>query len=514
MKPSLQNLSLLFLLIVSFGGPISLLAGDWPMYAHDAQRSGWQSQEKDGSKQRVRSFKLKWETKVQNESKLLNALTAPVVAADVKTDQRELSLVYLAGSSNNFYALNAETGDVVWQRVFKSDVLPVVGGLQGTVYCPLSLNATPLVDRATGTVYAIAGDGRLFGMNLATGVDKFQPMPFVPAFSKNWSLNISDGIIYTSLAQGCGHAPSGIYSMDIRNPRRPRIRELLTSVSDSAGIWGRGGPVIGANHKMYGVTADGIFNPSNGEFGISIIAASLPDLKLVDYFSPPNHEGLTKRDLDFSASSPVWFSYGGYDLVVAGGKEGVLYLLDANSLGGRDHQTALFTTPPLGNDAAVSNSRGIWGALTYWQDDSGQPWIYVPIWGPESQRAPKFPLTNGPHPHGCIMAFKVDLDRVSKKPILDPAWISGDFNLPDPPAIEDGVLFALSTGENADQATNRESNGHAVLFALDAKTGKVLYESGDSIKGWVHFSGLAISNGLVYAVDHDSRVYCFGPSKD
>ena len=27
---------------------------------------------------------------------------------------------------------------------------------------------------------------------------------------------------------------------------------------------------------------------------------------------------------------------------------------------------------------------------------------------------------------------------------------------------------------------------------------------------WVDFSGLAVSDGKVYAVDHDSNVYCFG----
>ncbi len=27
---------------------------------------------------------------------------------------------------------------------------------------------------------------------------------------------------------------------------------------------------------------------------------------------------------------------------------------------------------------------------------------------------------------------------------------------------------------------------------------------------WVDFSGLAVADGKVYAVDHDSNVYCFG----
>jgi outer membrane protein assembly factor BamB len=49
-----------------------------------------------------------------------------------------------------------------------------------------------------------------------------------------------------------------------------------------------------------------------------------------------------------------------------------------------------------------------------------------------------------------------------------------------------------------------------VLYALDAKTGKVLYESGSAIGSWTHFSGLAIADGHVYAVDHNSTLYCFG----
>ena len=54
-----------------------------------------------------------------------------------------------------------------------------------------------------------------------------------------------------------------------------------------------------------------------------------------------------------------------------------------------------------------------------------------------------------------------------------------------------------------------ENTSNAVLYALDARTGKVLFQSGNSITGWVHFSGLAVADGRIYAVDHDSYVYCF-----
>jgi outer membrane protein assembly factor BamB len=84
--------------------------------------------------------------------------------------------------------------------------------------------------------------------------------------------------------------------------------------------------------------------------------------------------------------------------------------------------------------------------------------------------------------------------------------------------ITNGVVFVLGTGENAKQGGGEDKrllNTHtAILHALDARTGKELYNSGNAITGWVHFSGLAISDGRVYAVDHDSQVYSFGlPAK-
>jgi outer membrane protein assembly factor BamB len=59
----------------------------------------------------------------------------------------------------------------------------------------------------------------------------------------------------------------------------------------------------------------------------------------------------------------------------------------------------------------------------------------------------------------------------------------------------------------ADDARDRTV---AALYALDAKTGKTLYQSGNIMTTWAQFSGLAVTDGRVYAIDHDSDVYCFG----
>jgi len=489
----------------------SAWAADWPMFAHDPMRTGWASEERSLSIENVSQLGLKWKVQVTNEPKFLTALTAPVVATDVETPEGARTIVYVAGRSNNCYALDSKNGAVLWSRKFETRLAATGGPFQGTWVCPNGLTATPAIDRATRTLYVVAMDGKLYGLDLVTGNDRFPAIPFVAPFSKNWSLNLIEGVLYTSLAQNCGDGASGFYSIDISNPRRPLVRRLILSSTDSGGIWGRGGPVIGRNHRIYGFTADGIAEPSKGEFSSSVVAASLTHLELADYFIPRDWQQITKDDLDMGSGSPVWFTYRDFNLLAGGGKQGLVYLMDADSLGGKDHQTPLFATPLLGNDDRSSSSRGIWGALSYWRDDLGDSWIYVPIWGPVSRMAPQFPQTNGPNPHGSIMAFKVVMDSGSKKPVLQPVWISRDFNVPDPVVIANGVVLALATGENPNQRAKDRSQGTqpAVLYALDAKTGRELYDSGRAIDGWVHFSGLAVADGHVYAVDHQSKVYCF-----
>lgn len=291
--------------------------------------------------------------------------------------------------------------------------------------------------------------------------------------------------------------------------------------------------MIGENHRLYTATGDANYDPAVGDYGSSFLSTALRDFRLLDYYAPTNYKDINKYDLDLSSGGLVAFSYKHQDLIAGGGKEAVLYLLRGNSLGGKDHHTPLDTTPTLANDDKALEQKGMWGAPAVWIDGkNSQTWLYVTIWGPVSTHAPAFPMTNGEVSHGCIMAFNVVDDKQTHQPVLRPAWISPDFDLPDPPVVANGVVFAISTGENPHQTHNqallqfnsteewkknllttqqRAVGTHpAVLHALDARTGKPLYESGEAMKTWVHFSGLAVSNGRVYAVDHDSHLYCFG----
>jgi outer membrane protein assembly factor BamB len=502
------------------------LRADWLTFGHDPQRSGWAREEKTISAVNAGQLQLGWAVQLENASLALNALTAPVVAQDVDTPKGKKNLLFVAGSSNHLFAVDTQDGSVLWTRTFGTHV---VAQEESFFLCPNAVNATPVIDKERRLIYMIAFDGKLYGVDLATGDVKFGPFQFVPAASKTWSLNLKDGVIYTTTSQACGGDRSGIYSMLVDNPMHTESHELLVRRGFGAGMWSRGGTVIGNNNRLYVATGDGVFDPSVGDYSNSYVAATLPILDVADYFTPLNWKDVSKLDLDLPSGGHLAFTSGGHEYIVGGGKESVVYLMDAMSLGGESHQKPLHATPVLANEGRALEEKGMWGAPAAWTDESGQTWVYVTIWGPLSSYASAFPVRNGSTPHGSILAFKV-ANGPNGSLQLQPAWISPDFNLPDSPVLANGVLFALATGENPRQvkmeATNFKSTEEwkknlltteergagthpAVLYGLDAKTGKLLYQSGNAIKSWVHFSGLAVSNGEIYAVDHESRVYCF-----
>jgi len=499
--------------LLPFVFALSAFAGDWLTYGHDPQRTGWAFEESKISPETASKLGLAWKTKLKNEPYSLSALTAPVVASGISTAKGVRSVVYTAGVTGTIFALDAETGEQLWDREFKYSVVPGKARYQGTFLCPNGITATPVIDKTTNLLYVIAGNGALYGLDLGSGAIRYGPVQFVAPFSKNWSLSIVDGVLYTTLAQGCGGGLSGFYAVDLKDRHHPVIHQMLLSNTDTAGIWGRGGPIIGGNGRIYGGTADGYFDPAAGDYSNTEIAVSAKDLRLLDYYLPLNWQYIRRKDFDLGSASPVYFGWKNRNLLAAGAKEGIIYLLDADNLGGSDHQTTLYTSPRIGNDAQECCSGfGIWGGMSTARDVEGQTWLIVPMGGPPAKDGPQFPMRNGPTPHGAIMALKVVADAKGN-PTLEPAWVSGDFDMPDPVVIANGVVFAMSTGSNEVQrggeAVRVKTNHPATLKALDLKTGKELFNSGSTIESWVHFSGLAVSDGRVFAVDHDSNVYSF-----
>ena len=201
--------------------PPQASAGDWPTFGHDPQRTGWATTERTFTTENVSDLELKWKAKVPNQGNLLFALTAPVVALDVPAGGGLKDVAYVAGKQGGVFALDSETGDVLWDWKPTAYVLPSNVGLQGSLYCPNGVIATPTFDRRSGILYTIAESGALYGLDLGSGEVRFGPVQFVTPLSKSWSLNLVGNTIYTTLAQGCGGSLGGFYSMDISDRHHP-----------------------------------------------------------------------------------------------------------------------------------------------------------------------------------------------------------------------------------------------------------------------------------------------------
>ncbi len=501
---------------------IAAFAGDWLTDGKNSQRTNWQEDEKIFTPANAKDIKLLWKVKLPNETREMHNLFVPLIVDRVNTAKGPKQILIETGVSDNLFGIDAETGAVIWQKHFSSSYAPPVNARPGGILCPGGITATPVIaPTATPgkyTIYSASWDGSLHQLNVADGEDVAVPTKFMPPNGKPYALNLFNGVIYTHTAQGCGGNPNMVYTFDLATGKVGNWGPA------GGGMWGRHGPAISSDGTMYTGTGDGRFDPEIGSFGNGIIGVKqnpqTKSLELVDYYGPSNAEWLWKRDLDMQVT-PTIFNYKGQELMADAGKECRMYLMDTAAIGGDDHRTPLYRSPLICNEEVNFASAGIWGSMASWEDAKGTRWVLTPFWGPKHS-AFKAPIENGEVEDGAIVAFKVE--EKSGKLQLTPAWISRDMNRAEPPVIANGVVFAYGNGEDTDQAypdvglddvANRRIPGstHAVLYALDAQTGKELWSSGDQIAMWNHWSGISVANGRVYIGTFDSTLYCFGIQK-
>ena len=568
---------------------------EWLTWGGDPERTGWNRGETVLSKQSVGRLALKWKTQIDKEVSIEiesgnSMLTAPLVAQGVRTPQGPKTVVYTLAASNTLAALDAATGATIWRRTFDNTVDPKS---TANWICTNTSTATPVIDKSKNIIYMLAADGRLHGVDLASGEARLVPPPeFVTPFSRNWSLNLVDGVLYTTVGRGCGNgpvpgapapppgtirgggappppadaaaraggtpprgqgAPAGeapgrgrgrgappppvaahMIAMDLNNPARP-VTRFFTSTARPNGAWSRGG-LAWAQNSLLVQTADGVWNPPEGLWGQTLLRLAPRTLQLLDYFTPANLEELNANDLDYGSGGTLGFTFEGRELVVSAGKDGTVYLLDAKSLGGADHRTPMFAIK-AGNDELSYASMGVWGAPSTFVNARNERWVYFPMWGPPSKNV-TFERSHGDARDGSIMAFQVVAQ--GGKAALVPKWVSRNLAVPDSPVIANGVIYAISTGENTLQrhtdpryhqiyqkpgapplpktgtltAEERGQNTtHTILYALDAETGEELYSSKDLIDDWTHLSSITVADGSVYVTTRKTIVYAFGLNK-
>src|SRR5215471_758759 len=208
---------------IGLAAPLALfcttaIAADWLTDGYDVKRTAWQRDEKTLSAASVKNMKLLWKLKLDNEPRQMHSLFPPLIAERVNTGSGVKQIALATGVSDNIYAIDVETGMVLWKKHFTASYTPPANQRGAGILCPGGITATPVIAPAGPgkyTVYVASWDGSLHQLNLADGEDVKQPAKFMPPNGKPYGLNLWNNVIYTHTAQGCGGNPNMVCTFDL-----------------------------------------------------------------------------------------------------------------------------------------------------------------------------------------------------------------------------------------------------------------------------------------------------------
>ncbi len=270
----------------------------------------------------------------------------PLIDSSVSIGGGTHSVVYVATVNNTVYAFDANNGQAYWNVHLGTPITASTGRFScQDVLGSSGIMSTPVIDTATGALYVVTetySNGlaahQLHALNLSTGREQSgSPVAIqAPGFSSATALQrtgllLANGTIYFSFASHCDQGSYKGFTFAY-NASNLAQTAYFNSVPDDngAGIWQSGnGPAADPSGNVYWVTGNGGWDGVNN-FGETVLKAN-PNLQLMDWQTPSNYSSLNSGDVDLTGSGPLLLP--GANLLVAGGKGGVLYLINTNNMG-------------------------------------------------------------------------------------------------------------------------------------------------------------------------------------
>jgi uncharacterized protein (TIGR03437 family) len=275
------------------------------------------------------------------------------------------NILFVATSHDSLYAFDAddESGSPpLWQVSFLDAAQGVTTVSGADVNCSvipeLGISGTPVIDAASGTIYVIVFTEetgsqyvyRLHAIDVTSGAEQpgspveIQPPGFIPlAHKQRTALLLSNGVVYSSWSGNCdlGTYHGWVMAHDASTLALDGF--FNSSPGDSgASFWNGGaGPAADEQGDLYVVSANGDFdgNATAARYDESVLRLTTPGLTPADQFTPFNKLLLDEDDLDLGSSGAVVLpdeagSAAHPHLLFTSGKEGRMYLLDRQALGG------------------------------------------------------------------------------------------------------------------------------------------------------------------------------------
>lgn len=307
----------------------------------------------------------------------------PLWIANLMVAGVQRNVVFVATQHDSLYAFDADAGPCV--QLWHSNLIDTAHGATtgeltvpagvtgsgnlvgqgfGDITPEVGVTGTPVIDPATKILYVVSKSmnaagttfyQRLHAIDLATGNEKANsPILIAATFSdasgtvtfnsrqelQRAGLALVNGVVYIAWASHEDALPyhGWVISYGYGSTFTRLGTFVVAPKTGYGGIWQSGAaPAADSANNLYFLTGNAKFDIANHEYGDSLVKLT-SGLSVASYFTPTNESANNLGDLDFGAGgaavladlpagSPV------LHLLLGGGKDGALYVLNRDLLG-------------------------------------------------------------------------------------------------------------------------------------------------------------------------------------
>src|SRR5437762_3927016 len=101
---------------------------DWLTDGNDNQRTGWQRNETILTKRNVKNLKILWKIQTGNQVRALHSLMPVLIVGRLNTATGPREVGFVNGISDNLYAIDVESGTILWQKHWDYAAPAAAGG--------------------------------------------------------------------------------------------------------------------------------------------------------------------------------------------------------------------------------------------------------------------------------------------------------------------------------------------------------------------------------------------------
>ena len=514
-------------ILTVFGATLRPAKADVTTISRDPLRTSWYSDQNNLSPAMVSSgtFGQQFSANVNGQ-----VYAQPLVSKGV---------LFIVTENNNVYGLDPLTGVQKWTRnlgipfnpmdVKCSDLSPSVG-----------ITSTPVIDPATNIAYFtektyLNGKSGLaasymHAVDVATGHEQVGFPVLIQGTAVNDKTHAFDattelqrpglllmnGVIYAAFGGHCDRKPYEGWVVGVSTTGKLKTlwtdeagQPQSTKTGPGGGIWQSGGGLVsdGPGQIIF-TSGNGIVPPANtpgkptpaGALAQSVVRLTVQadgSLKSTDFFTPYDADLLNETDSDVGSGAPMelptpYFGTKAYPhILIHAGKQGYIFILNADNLGGR----GAGQTDSIIN--RIGPNGGLWSKPGVWPGDGGYVYTTTAQSGGGA---------------GRLKAYKYGLDGAGK-PTLSLAGTTADtfgFSSSSPVITSTGTVSgtALIWVVWSPDGTGVGSQLRAYNPIPVNGTLKMLYSA--SIGTSSKFNSPGIDNNHVYVGTRDGHVLGFG----